>query len=205
MAGHTLPDLPYDYNALEPHIDEQTMRIHHTKHHQAYVNNLNDALQGHEDLQNQSLEQLLRDIERVPQDIRTKVRNNGGGHANHTLFWQIMRPNGGGEPGGALGDEIRSIFGDFASFRDQFANAAKGRFGSGWAWLVHGEGGRLQVIDTANQDSPLMMGYTPILGLDVWEHAYYLKYQNRRPEYIEAWWNVVNWEEVGRRFEQGRR
>ncbi|HEV2131817.1 MAG TPA: superoxide dismutase [Longimicrobiaceae bacterium] len=205
MAGHTLPDLPYDYNALEPHIDEQTMRIHHTKHHQAYVNNLNDALQGHDELQNLDLEQLLRDIERVPQDIRTKVRNNGGGHHNHTLFWQIMRPNAGGEPGGTLGDELRSAFGDFGSFRDQFANAAKGRFGSGWAWLVRGEGGRLQVIDTANQDSPLMMGYTPILGLDVWEHAYYLNYQNRRPDYIEAWWNVVNWEEVGRRFEQGRR
>lgn len=205
MAGHTLPDLPYDYSALEPHIDEQTMRIHHTKHHQAYVNNLNEALQGHDELQNLGIEELLRDIERVPQDIRTKVRNNGGGHANHTLFWQIMRPGGGGEPGGALGEEMRATLGDFASFRDQFANAAKGRFGSGWAWLVLGEGGRLQVIDTANQDSPLMMGYTPILGLDVWEHAYYLKYQNRRPDYIEAWWNVVNWEEVGRRFEQGRR
>jgi Fe-Mn family superoxide dismutase len=205
MAQHTLPDLPYDYNALEPHIDEQTMRIHHTKHHQAYVNNLNDALQGHDELQNLDLEQLLRDIERVPQDIRTKVRNNGGGHHNHTLFWQIMRPNGGGEPGGALGEEMRSAFGDFGSFRDQFANAAKGRFGSGWAWLVRGEGGRLQVIDTANQDSPLMMGYTPILGLDVWEHAYYLNYQNRRPDYIEAWWNVVNWEEVTRRFQQSQR
>ncbi len=205
MAGHTLPDLPYDYNALEPHIDEQTMRIHHTKHHQTYVNNLNDALQGHDELQRMSVEDLLRNIERVPQDIRTKVRNNGGGHANHSLFWQIMRPNGGGESGGALGDGLRSTFGDFSSFRDQFANAAKGRFGSGWAWLIIGEGGRLQVIDTANQDSPLMSGYTPILGLDVWEHAYYLKYQNRRPDYIEAWWNVVNWEEVGRRYEQGRR
>ncbi|CAN5698254.1 MAG: superoxide dismutase [Gemmatimonadetes bacterium] len=205
MAQHTLPDLPYDYSALEPHIDEQTMRIHHTKHHQTYVNNLNDALQGHEDLQNMDLERLLRDIENVPQDIRTKVRNNGGGHHNHTLFWQIMRPNGGGEPGGALGEEMRSAFGDFGSFRDQFANAAKGRFGSGWAWLVRGEGGRLQVIDTANQDSPLMMGYTPILGLDVWEHAYYLNYQNRRPDYIEAWWNVVNWEEVTRRFQQSQR
>ncbi|CAN5375402.1 superoxide dismutase SodA [soil metagenome] len=205
MAQHTLPDLPYDYSALEPHIDEQTMRIHHTKHHQAYVNNLNDALQGHDELQNMDLERLLRDIENVPQDIRTKVRNNGGGHHNHTLFWQIMRPNGGGEPGGALGEEMRSAFGDFGSFRDQFANAAKGRFGSGWAWLVRGEGGRLQVIDTANQDSPLMMGYTPILGLDVWEHAYYLNYQNRRPDYIESWWNVVNWEEVTRRFQQSQR
>ncbi|MDQ3607096.1 MAG: superoxide dismutase, partial [Gemmatimonadota bacterium] len=174
-------------------------------HHQAYVNNLNDALQGHDELQTLDLEQLLRDIENVPQDIRTKVRNNGGGHHNHSLFWQIMRPNGGGEPGGALGEEMRSAFGAFGSFRDQFANAAKGRFGSGWAWLVRGEGGRLQVIDTANQDSPLMMGYTPILGLDVWEHAYYLNYQNRRPDYIEAWWNVVNWEEVTRRFQQSQR
>ncbi len=205
MAKHTLPDLPYDYNALEPHIDEQTMRIHHTKHHQTYINNLNDALDGHQDLQDMSVEELMRNIERVPVDIRTKVRNNGGGHANHSLFWQIMSPDGGGEPGGPLGDEIRSAFGDFSSFRDQFANAGKGRFGSGWAWLIIGEGGRLQVVDTANQDSPLMNGYAPVLGLDVWEHAYYLKYQNRRPDYIDAWWNVVNWDEVGRRFQQGRR
>jgi len=204
MAGYTLPDLPYDYNALEPHIDEQTMRIHHTKHHQAYVNNANDALEGHDDLQRMSVEDLLRRIDTVPQDIRTKLRNNAGGHANHSLFWQIMGPNGGGEPGGTLGEQVRSAFGDFGSFRDQFANAGKGRFGSGWAWLVVGDGGKLQVIDTANQDSPLMTGYTPILGLDVWEHAYYLNYQNRRPDYIEAWWNVVNWDEVGRRFEQAR-
>jgi superoxide dismutase, Fe-Mn family len=204
MAAYTLPDLPYDYNALEPHIDEQTMRIHHTKHHQAYVNNANDALQGHDELQRLSVEDLLRRIDDVPQDIRTKLRNNAGGHANHSLFWQIMGPKGGGEPTGALGEAIRSAFRDFGSFRDQFANAAKGRFGSGWAWLVIGEGDKVQVTDTANQDSPLMSGQTPILGLDVWEHAYYLKYQNRRPDYIDAWWNVVNWEEVGRRFEKGR-
>jgi superoxide dismutase, Fe-Mn family len=204
MAAYTLPDLPYDYNALEPHIDEQTMRIHHTKHHQAYVNNANDALQGHEELQKRSVEELLRRIDDVPQDIRTKLRNNAGGHANHSLFWQIMSPKGGGEPTGALGEAIRSEFRDFGSFRDQFANAAKGRFGSGWAWLVIGEKGKVQVTDTANQDSPLMSGQTPILGLDVWEHAYYLNYQNRRPDYIDAWWNVVNWEEVGRRFQQGQ-
>jgi superoxide dismutase, Fe-Mn family len=204
MAGYTLPDLPYEYNALEPHIDEQTMRIHHTKHHQAYINNANDALQGHDELQRLDVEELLRRIDSVPQDIRTKLRNNAGGHANHSLFWRIMGPNGGGEPGGALGEAIRSEFRDFGAFREQFANAAKGRFGSGWAWLVVGEGGRVQVTDTANQDSPLMSGHTPILGLDVWEHAYYLNYQNRRPDYIEAWWNVVNWQEVGRRFDQAR-
>jgi superoxide dismutase, Fe-Mn family len=204
MAAFTLPDLPYDYNALEPHIDEQTMRIHHTKHHQTYINNANDALQGHDDLQRLSLEELLRKIDDVPSDIRTKIRNNAGGHANHSLFWQIMGPNGGGQPSGELGEAIRSAFGDFDSFKTKFADAGKGRFGSGWSWLVVGDGGKLQVIDTANQDSPLMQGYTPILGLDVWEHAYYLKYQNRRPDYIEAWWNVVNWQEVGRRYQQAR-
>ncbi|MBA4158446.1 MAG: superoxide dismutase [Gemmatimonadetes bacterium] len=204
MAGFTLPDLPYAYNALEPHIDEQTMRIHHTKHHQAYVNNANDALKGHDDLQNMSVEELLRNLNRAPEDIRTKLRNNAGGHANHSLFWQIMGPNGGGEPSGALADAIRSSFGDFNAFKEKFANAGKGRFGSGWAWLVV-DGGNVKVTDTANQDSPLMEGQTPILGLDVWEHAYYLKYQNKRPDYIDAWWNVVNWQEVGRRFEQARR
>jgi superoxide dismutase, Fe-Mn family len=204
MAGFTLPDLPYAYDALEPHIDARTMEIHHTKHHQTYINNANEALQGHDNLQQLSVEDLLRRIDDVPQDIRTKIRNNAGGHANHSLFWQIMSRDGGGEPSGELAEQIRSAFGDFASFRDQFSNAGKGRFGSGWAWLVLGEGGKLQVIDTANQDSPLMSGYQPILGLDVWEHAYYLKYQNRRPDYIEAWWNVVNWPEVGRRFQQAR-
>jgi superoxide dismutase, Fe-Mn family len=204
MAAYQLPDLPYDYSALEPHIDARTMEIHHTKHHQAYINNANDALQGHDELQRLDVEQLLRRIDSVPEDIRTKIRNNAGGHANHSLFWKIMGPNAGGEPGGAIGDAIRSAFGDFGSFRDKFASAAKGRFGSGWAWLVVGGGGKVEVTDTANQDSPLMSGQTPILGLDVWEHAYYLKYQNKRPDYIDAWWNVVNWEEVGRRFEQGR-
>jgi Fe-Mn family superoxide dismutase len=205
MAEFTLPDLPYDYSALEPHIDEQTMRIHHDKHHAAYVKNANDALQGHSDFQNMSVEELLRNINRVPEDIRTKVRNNAGGHANHSLFWQIMSPNGGGEPSGALADAIRSSFGDFNGFKEQFSNAAKGRFGSGWAWLVVGDGGNLQVTDTPNQDSPYMNGQTPILGLDVWEHAYYLNYQNRRPDYVQAWWNTVNWGEVARRHQQAGR
>jgi len=204
MAAYQLPDLPYDYSALEPHIDARTMEIHHSKHHQAYVNNANDALQGHDELQRLDVEQLLRRIDSVPEDIRTKLRNNAGGHANHALFWTIMGPNGGGEPSGAVGDAIRQAFGDFGSFRDKFANAGKGRFGSGWAWLVVGDRGTVEVTDTANQDSPLMSGKTPILGLDVWEHAYYLKYQNKRPDYIDAWWNVVNWDEVNRRFEKAK-
>ena len=202
--AYTLPDLPYDYNALEPHIDARTMEIHHGKHHQAYINNANDALQSHPDLAGLGVEELLRQIDRVPEDIRTKLRNNAGGHANHSLFWQIMSPNGGGEPTGALADAIRSAFGDFNGFKEKFSTAAKGRFGSGWSWLVVGDGGAVQVVDTANQDSPLMNGLTPILGLDVWEHAYYLKYQNRPPDYVEAWWNVVNWDEVARRYEQAR-
>jgi superoxide dismutase, Fe-Mn family len=202
--GYTLPELPYAHDALEPHIDARTMEIHHSKHHKTYVDNANAALEGHDDLQRLDVEELLRRIDEVPQDIRTKLRNNAGGHANHSLFWKIMGPDAGGEPSGDLGEALRSVFRDFASFREQFANAAKGRFGSGWAWLVAGDAGRLQVIDTANQDSPLMSGYTPILGLDVWEHAYYLKYQNRRPDYIDAWWNVVDWNEVGRRFEKAR-
>ena len=205
MAQYSLPDLPYAHGALEPHIDARTMEIHHSKHHQAYVNNLNAALEKHPDFNAPGdVDELLRNFKSVPADIQTAVRNNGGGHSNHTLFWQVMGPNAGGEPGGALGEAIRSAFGDFASFREKFGAAAKGRFGSGWAWLV-GDGGQLQVIDTANQDSPLMEGRTPILGLDVWEHAYYLNYQNRRPDYIEAWWNVVRWDEVARRFEAGRR
>lgn len=204
MAAFSLPELPYSYDALEPHIDARTMEIHHTKHHQTYVNNLNAALEKHPDVQYGSIEELMRNFDRVPSDIQTAVRNNGGGHANHSLFWQIMGPNGGGEPRGAVSEQIRSAFGDFGSFREKFANAAKGRFGSGWAWLVVGSGGKLEVTDTANQDTPLMEGRTPILGLDVWEHAYYLNYQNRRPDYIEAWWNVVNWDEVNRRFESAR-
>jgi superoxide dismutase, Fe-Mn family len=200
MAAFSLPDLPYAHDALEPHIDARTMEIHHTKHHQAYVNNLNDALAKHPDLRYDDIDELMRNFDRVPSDIQTAVRNNGGGHANHSLFWQIMGPNAGGEPTGSVGEQIRSAFGDFGSFREKFAAAAKGRFGSGWAWLVVGNGGGVEITDTANQDSPLMEGRTPILGLDVWEHAYYLNYQNRRPDYIEAWWNVVNWGEVEKRY-----
>jgi Fe-Mn family superoxide dismutase len=177
------------------------MTIHHTKHHQGYVNNLNAALDKHPELHQKSLEELLRGIDQVPEDIRTAVRNNGGGHHNHSLFWQIMAPNAGGEPEGKLAEAIKQTFGDFAKFKETFSNAAATRFGSGWAWLVI-SGGKLEVYSTPNQDSPLMEGKIPILGLDVWEHAYYLKYQNRRPEYIAAWWNVVNWPEVARRFEE---
>lgn len=195
-----LPPLPYDYSALEPHIDEQTMRIHHDKHHAAYVNNLNAALEGHSDLQGKSIEEILRNINDVPESIRTAVRNNGGGHANHTMFWQIMGPNGGGEPTGALADAIQKTFGDFNSFKAKINDAGAKRFGSGWSWLVMDNAGNLQVISTANQDSPMMDGHTPLLGVDVWEHAYYLKYQNRRPDYLNAWWNTVNWEEVAKRF-----
>ena len=205
MAAFQLPDLPYAYDALEPHIDEQTMRLHHDKHHKGYTDKLNAALEGHSDLQNMQIEELLKNIERIPQDIRTTVRNNGGGYANHTLFWEIMSPEGGGDPSGALADAIRSDLGGFDSFKEKFSETAKGRFGSGWAWLVVDDSGRLQVGDSLNQDSPYMNGLTPILGLDVWEHAYYLKYQNKRPEYVQAWWNTVNWPEVAKRYEQARR
>ena len=201
VQRHALPPLPYDYAALEPYIDAQTMQIHHGKHHQAYVNNLNAALDKHPELSSWSLEDLLRKINQVPEDIRTAVRNNGGGHHNHSLFWTIMRPPSetGGEPGGALADAITKTFGTVAKFKELLSAAATGRFGSGWAWLVV-SGGSVEVLSTANQDSPLMDGKVPILGLDVWEHAYYLKYQNRRPDYIAAWWNVVNWEEVAKRY-----
>jgi superoxide dismutase, Fe-Mn family len=202
--AHQLPPLPYAYNALEPHIDEQTMIIHHDRHHATYVNNLNAALEGHADLQAKSIEDLLKSIDSVPESIRTAVRNNGGGHANHTLFWQVMSPNGGGQPTGALADAINSTFGSFDKFKDEFSKAAAGRFGSGWAWLVVDNAGNLKITSTPNQDSPLMEGLTPILGLDVWEHAYYLKYQNKRPDYIAAFWNVVNWEEVGKRYTAAR-
>ena len=198
-----VPPLPYDYAALEPHIDEQTMRIHHDKHHGTYVTNLNAALENQPNLQGQSIEELLRDINSVPENIRTAVRNNGGGHANHTMFWEIMAPNAGGQPSGPLAEAINSSFGSFDAFKEQFAKAATTRFGSGWAWLLR-HGGRLEITSTANQDSPLMEGRVPILGLDVWEHAYYLKYQNRRPEYINAWWNVVNWDAVAERFNRAR-
>src|SRR5690348_17302698 len=199
IMAHTLPALPYDFAALEPHIDAQTMQIHHGKHHQAYVNNLNAALDKHPDLHKKSLDDLLKGIASVPEDIRTAVRNNAGGHHNHSLFWTVMAPKAGGEPSGALADAIKKAFGDFVKFKEAFAAAGTTRFGSGWAWLTAG-GGKVEISSSANQDSPLMDGKTPILGLDVWEHAYYLKYQNRRPDYIGAWWNVVNWPEVARRF-----
>ncbi len=198
--AHQLPPLPYDYNALEPHIDEQTMRIHHDKHHAAYVNKLNAALEQSAAHANQSIEDLLRNIDSVPESIRTAVRNNGGGHANHTLFWEIMTPGGSKEPTGELASAINSTFGSFDAFKEQFSNAAATRFGSGWAWLVVNKDGKLAVYSTANQDSPYMQGDTPILGLDVWEHAYYLKYQNRRPDYIAAFWNVVNWDKVAEKY-----
>jgi Fe-Mn family superoxide dismutase len=201
----SLPPLPYSTDALEPHIDKMTMEIHHGKHHQAYVNNVNAALDGHADLQGKSIEDLIKGLSSVPENIRTAVRNNGGGHLNHSLFWKIMGPNGGGEPSGELGGAINSTFGSFASFKEQFAKAGATRFGSGWAWLVV-NGGKLEVVSTANQDNPLMgqaiagCEGTPVLGIDVWEHAYYLNYQNRRPDYIAAWWNVVNWDQVARNF-----
>jgi Fe-Mn family superoxide dismutase len=197
--AHEVPALPYSFDALEPHIDARTMEIHHDKHHAAYVSNLNKALEGHADLQKKSVEDLLRDIKNVPEDIRAAVQNNGGGHANHTLFWTIMSADGGGEPDGELADAIADAFKSFSAFKEQLSDAAVKRFGSGWSWLSVGNDG-LKVHSTPNQDSPLMEGRTPILGLDVWEHAYYLKYQNRRPDYVGAWWNVVNWEEVGRRY-----
>ncbi|MGI8400529.1 MAG: superoxide dismutase [Gemmatimonadaceae bacterium] len=196
----TLPPLPYDFAALEPHIDAKTMEIHHGKHHQAYVNNLNAAIEKAPELANKSLDDLMRSVNTVPEAVRTAVRNNGGGHWNHTMFWQLMAPKAGGEPGGKLGAAINSAFGDFAKFREQFSTAGVGRFGSGWAWLIN-NGGKLSITSTPNQDNPLMEGQKAVMGLDVWEHAYYLKYQNRRPDYINAWWNVVNWKEAEKRFD----
>jgi Fe-Mn family superoxide dismutase len=197
----TLPPLPYDFAALEPHIDAKTMEIHHGKHHQTYVNNLNAAIEKAPELASKSLDDLMRSVNNVPEAVRTAVRNNGGGHWNHSMFWQIMAPKAGGEPGGNLGAAIKSAFGDFAKFREQFSAAGVGRFGSGWAWLIN-NGGKLSITSTPNQDNPLMEGQKAVMGLDVWEHAYYLKYQNRRPDYITAWWNVVNWKEVEKRFSQ---
>ncbi len=197
--AYQLPALPYPFDALEPTIDARTMEIHHDKHHGAYVNNVNAALEGHADLSSMSIEDLLKNIDRVPDSIKTAVRNNGGGHANHSMFWQIMKKGGGGEPSGDLSDAINSTFGSFDAFKDVFSKAGAGRFGSGWAWLVVNNG-NLEVMSTANQDSPYMEGKTPLMGLDVWEHAYYLNYQNRRPDYISAWWNVVNWDEVAKRY-----
>ncbi|HEV8148990.1 MAG TPA: superoxide dismutase [Gemmatimonadales bacterium] len=196
----TLAPLPYDYNALEPHIDEQTMRIHHGKHHQTYVTNLNTALEGQPLLQNLSLDALLGDLNKVPESVRTAVRNNGGGHHNHTLFWDWMKPGGAREPQDALGKDIETSFGGLAAFKEQFQKAGLGRFGSGWAWLVRQKAGKLAIVSTPNQDSPVMDGEYPLLGCDVWEHAYYLKYQNRRADYLTAWWNVVNWNVVGERY-----
>lgn len=197
--AYSLPALPYPTNALEPHIDAKTMEIHHTKHHQAYINNANNALKDYPELAALEAEVLIQDLSKVPEAIRTAVRNNAGGHANHSLFWQVMAPNAGGEPTGELAAAINETFGSFAAFKEKFAAAAATRFGSGWAWLVK-TGGKLEVMSTPNQDSPLMEGKTPLLGLDVWEHAYYLNYQNRRPDYVTAFWNVVNWPEVARRF-----
>ncbi len=196
----TLPPLPYDFAALEPHIDARTMEIHHGKHHQTYVNNLNAAIEKAPELAGKSLDDLMRGVNSLPEAVRTPIRNNGGGHWNHSMFWQIMAPKAGGEPGGNLGAAIKSAFGDFAKFREQFSAAGVGRFGSGWAWLIN-SGGKLSITSTPNQDNPLMEGQKAVMGLDVWEHAYYLKYQNRRPDYIQAWWNVVNWKEVEKRFQ----
>ncbi|MFO0909673.1 MAG: superoxide dismutase [Isosphaeraceae bacterium] len=209
MAEYTLPPLPYDFGALEPNIDAKTMEIHHGKHHAAYVNNLNAALKDHPDHQGKTIEQLIGNLASLPEAIRMAVRNNGGGHANHSLFWQVMKPGGGGEPTGKLADAINADLGGFAAFKDAFAKAGATRFGSGWAWLI-AKGGKLAVVSTPNQDSPLMdvvdeaAKGTPLLGCDVWEHAYYLKYQNRRPDYIAAWWNTVNWDEVARRFDAAK-
>ncbi len=198
-----LPPLPYDASALEPHIDAQTMTIHHDKHHQAYVTNLNNAVQGTE-FENMDPVELIKNLDRVPQDKRTAVRNNGGGHVNHSMFWQLMGPNGGGEPTGAFGEAVRSTFDSFDAMKDAVNKAGAGQFGSGWAWVVVNGSGQLEVTSTPNQDSPLMNGSTPVLGVDVWEHAYYLKYQNRRPDYLNAWWNTVNWDAVNQRYEQAR-
>ncbi|MBI3242726.1 MAG: superoxide dismutase [Chloroflexi bacterium] len=197
--AHELPKLPYAFNALEPHIDARTMEIHHGKHHQAYVTNLNKALEGHDALAAKSIEALISDLNSVPENIRAAVRNNGGGHANHSMFWLSMKAGGGGEPGGALGEAINATFGGFAAFKEKFNNAGMTRFGSGWAWLAMSNNA-LEVVSTANQDSPLMEGKTPLLGCDVWEHAYYLNYQNRRADYLAAWWNVVDWNSVAARY-----
>lgn len=196
-----LKPLPYAYDALEPYIDATTMQLHHDKHHAAYVNNLNAAIEKHSDLQSMSVEDLVTHLDRVPEDVRTTVRNNAGGHVNHTMFWEIMGANGSGAPTGAISEAINNSFGSFDAFKQQFNDAGTKRFGSGWVWLVRSQQGDLQILSTPNQDSPLIEGHTPIMGNDVWEHAYYLKYQNRRPEYLNAWWNVLNWEEINRRFD----
>jgi Fe-Mn family superoxide dismutase len=201
---HTLPELGYAYDALEPHIDAQTMEIHHSKHHQGYVNKLNAALEGHDKWSDKTVQELLTDIGSLPPAIQSDVRNNGGGHANHSLFFAHLSPNGGGQPGGELGNEISNIFGGFETFKEKFSEAALGRFGSGWAWLVVTGAGELRILTTGNQDNPIMMGHTPLLGLDVWEHAYYLKHQNRRADYASTFWNVVDWDQVAKNFQDAK-
>jgi superoxide dismutase, Fe-Mn family len=205
MTEYTLPPLPYDYAALEPHIDAKTMEIHYTKHHQTYITNLNNAIKDHPELQGKTIEDLISHVDAVPEAIRAAVRNNGGGHANHSLFWQLMKAGGGGEPSGALAQAITADLGGFPAFKETFGKAGLTRFGSGWAWLIVGKDRKLAVTSTPNQDSPIMDGLTPLLGLDVWEHAYYLKYQNRRADYIAAWWNTVNWDEIGRRYSAAKK
>jgi superoxide dismutase, Fe-Mn family len=202
--AHELPPLPYPKDALEPHIDAQTMEIHHGKHHNAYVTNLNKAIAGKPELEKKSIDELISNLKAVPEDIRTAVRNNGGGHWNHSMFWKIMGPQAGGPPSGKLGDDIKATFGSFEAFKEKLEAAGAGRFGSGWAWLVVKDG-KLEVMSTANQDNPIMDGIKPVLGVDVWEHAYYLKYQNRRPDYLKAWWNVINWNEVNKYYEAAKR
>ncbi len=199
---HTLPKLPYEYNALEPHIDELTMKIHHTKHHQAYIDKLNAAIKD-TNLENKEINEVLKDLNAVPENIKTAVRNHGGGHSNHSFFWQIMSPDGGGEPSGEVGDTINETFGSFDKFKEEFTNAGISHFGSGWAWLVF-DNGKLVVLSTPNQDTPISQGKIPILGLDLWEHSFYLLYQNRKPDYIKNWWNVVNWDEVNELFEKAK-
>ena len=203
--AHELPSLPYPKEALEPHIDAQTMEIHHGKHHAAYVNNLNKALAGKGDLEKKSVQELISNLNAVPEDIRNVVRNNGGGHANHTMFWKLLGPNAGGKPSGKLAEDINANFGSFDAFKEKFEAAGVGRFGSGWVWLIVNKTGKLEITSTANQDNPLMEGNKPVLGNDVWEHAYYLKYQNRRPDYLKAWWNVVNWNEVSKNYDAAKR
>ena len=202
--AHEVPALPYDYAALEPHIDEATMKLHHDKHHQAYVTNLNAAIEKHPELGTHTPEELLKNLDTLPEDVKGPIRNNGGGHVNHTMFWTIMGPNGGGEPTGAIGEQISKDFGSFEEFKKLFNETTAKQFGSGWGWLVF-DGGKLKITTTANQDNPISQGKFPILGNDVWEHAYYLKYNNRRPEYLAAWWNTVNWDEVNKRFEQAKK
>jgi Fe-Mn family superoxide dismutase len=203
-VAYELPPLPYDYAALEPYIDEATMKLHHDKHHQGYVTNLNGAVEKHPELGKKTPEELLKDLSGVPEDVRTAVRNNGGGHVNHTMFWQIMKPKGGGEPSGAIAAQIKADFGSFDDFKKKFNEATAKQFGSGWGWVIF-EGGKLKVVTSANQDNPISQGHYPILGNDVWEHAYYLKYQNKRADYLAAWWSLVNWDEVNKRFETAKK